>query len=81
MSAEEILDVVDEEDRVVGRLARAEVYARRLIHRCVFVLVRDGRDRARAGRGAAAEGKCDVFPRPVSNPVNGTRHYCPGTVS
>ena len=45
MSAEEILDVVDVEDRVVGRLPRAEVYARRLVHRCVFVLVRDGADR------------------------------------
>ena len=33
MSAEEILDVVDIEDRVVGRLPRAEVYARRLVHR------------------------------------------------
>ena len=45
MSAEEILDVVDLEDRVVGQLARAEVYARRLVHRCVFVLVRDGAGR------------------------------------
>jgi isopentenyldiphosphate isomerase len=41
MSADEILDVVDAADRVVGRLPRAEVYARQLIHRCVFVLVRD----------------------------------------
>ena len=45
MSAEEIVDVVDVEDRVVGRLPRAEVYARRLVHRCVFVLVRDGAGR------------------------------------
>jgi isopentenyldiphosphate isomerase len=45
VSAEEILDVVDVEDRVVGRLPRAEVYARRLVHRCVFVLVRDGAGR------------------------------------
>jgi isopentenyldiphosphate isomerase len=45
VSAEEILDVVDEDDRVVGQLPRAEVYARRLIHRCVFVLVRDGAGR------------------------------------
>jgi 8-oxo-dGTP pyrophosphatase MutT (NUDIX family) len=40
-----MLDVVDADDRVIGQLPRAEVYARRLIHRCVFVLVRD-----RAGR-------------------------------
>ncbi|MGW0031093.1 NUDIX domain-containing protein [Streptomyces sp. NPDC003314] len=40
-SAEEILDVVDEQDRVIGRAPRGEVYARGLIHRCVFVRVRD----------------------------------------
>jgi isopentenyldiphosphate isomerase len=45
VSADEILDVVDLEDRVVGRLPRADVYARRLVHRCVFVLVRDGAGR------------------------------------
>lgn len=38
---DEVLDVVDEHDRVVGRAPRAEVYARGLRHRCVFVLVRD----------------------------------------
>jgi isopentenyldiphosphate isomerase len=41
VSAEEILDVVDADDRVVGQLPRAEVYARRLTHRCAVVLVRD----------------------------------------
>jgi 8-oxo-dGTP pyrophosphatase MutT (NUDIX family) len=43
--AEELLDVVDEEDRVVGQVPRGEVYARRLRHRCVFVFVRDGSGR------------------------------------
>ncbi|TXS51711.1 NUDIX domain-containing protein [Streptomyces sp. t39] len=43
--AEEVLDVVDEQDRVVGRAPRAEVYARGLRHRCVFVLARDGEGR------------------------------------
>ncbi|MFF9912906.1 NUDIX hydrolase [Streptomyces sp. NPDC013457] len=43
--AEEILDVVDENDEVVGRAPRAEVYARGLIHRCTFILVRDAEDR------------------------------------
>lgn len=41
MSAEEILDVVDDEDRVVGQASRREVYARGLTHRAAFVLVRD----------------------------------------
>ncbi|MEU7298212.1 NUDIX domain-containing protein [Streptomyces exfoliatus] len=39
--AEEILDVVDENDEVVGQAPRGETYAAGLIHRCAFVLVRD----------------------------------------
>lgn len=41
MSAEEILDVVDAEDRVIGQASRAVVYGQGLTHRAVFVLVRD----------------------------------------
>ncbi|MFE6227414.1 MULTISPECIES: NUDIX domain-containing protein [unclassified Streptomyces] len=44
-ASEEVLDVVDEQDRVVGRAPRGEVYARGLIHRCVFVRVRDAEGR------------------------------------
>ncbi|MFK0214881.1 NUDIX domain-containing protein [Streptomyces sp. NPDC090298] len=44
-ASEEILDVVDEHDRVIGRAPRGEVYARGLIHRCVFVRVRDAEGR------------------------------------
>jgi 8-oxo-dGTP pyrophosphatase MutT (NUDIX family) len=43
--AEELLDVVDEHDEVVGRAPRVEVYARGLIHRCAFIQVRDAEDR------------------------------------
>ncbi|MFJ8648080.1 NUDIX domain-containing protein [Streptomyces sp. NPDC093546] len=43
--ADEILDVVDENDVVVGQAPRGEVYARGLRHRCAFVLVRDAEDR------------------------------------
>jgi isopentenyldiphosphate isomerase len=43
--ADEILDIVDERDHVIGQLARGEVTARRLRHRCVFVHVRDGQGR------------------------------------
>ncbi|WP_327683083.1 NUDIX hydrolase [Kitasatospora sp. NBC_00458] len=39
--AEELLDVVDEHDRVIRTATRGEVYREGLIHRCVFVLVRD----------------------------------------
>ncbi|WP_372406609.1 NUDIX domain-containing protein [Streptomyces luteireticuli] len=45
LSAEEILDVVDEHDRVVGQAPRGEIYARRLPHRCTFVQVRDAEGR------------------------------------
>ncbi|GHJ46812.1 putative Nudix hydrolase [Catellatospora sp. TT07R-123] len=40
-SADEILDIVDEQDRVTGQARRADAYARRLIHRCVFILASD----------------------------------------
>lgn len=43
--ADEILDVVDEHDRVVGQVPRGEVYARGLRHRCVFVQARDAAGR------------------------------------
>ncbi|WP_327291849.1 NUDIX hydrolase [Streptomyces sp. NBC_01198] len=45
LSADEIIDVVDEQDRVVGQVRRAEAYARGLRHRAAFVLVRDGAGR------------------------------------
>lgn len=40
-AAAELVDIVDEDDRVVGRAPRGEAYARGLRHRCVFVLARD----------------------------------------
>ncbi|MFJ2474025.1 NUDIX hydrolase [Streptomyces sp. NPDC087659] len=43
--AEEILDIVDENDVVVGRAPRGEAYAKGLRHRCVFVLARDAEGR------------------------------------
>jgi isopentenyldiphosphate isomerase len=52
-SAGELLDVVDEHDRVVGQATRADAYAQRLRHRCVFVLVRDASGRVFVHRRAA----------------------------
>jgi isopentenyldiphosphate isomerase len=40
-SAEELLDIVDSSDQVIGRLPRGEATAQGLRHRCVFVFVRD----------------------------------------
>jgi isopentenyldiphosphate isomerase len=54
-AADEVLDVVDEQDRVVGRAPRGEVYARGLLHRCVFVFVRDAQDRVFVHRRTATK--------------------------
>ncbi|MFG2312535.1 NUDIX hydrolase [Streptomyces sp. NPDC048566] len=44
-AADEILDIVDENDRVVGQAPRGEAYERGLRHRCVFVQARDAQGR------------------------------------
>jgi 8-oxo-dGTP pyrophosphatase MutT (NUDIX family) len=41
LPADELLDIVDEDDRVVGQARRGDAYERHLRHRCVFVLARD----------------------------------------
>lgn len=53
LSADEVIDIVDEHDRVVGRARRAEAYARGLRHRASFVLVRDGAGRVFVHRRTA----------------------------
>ncbi|MFI9276013.1 NUDIX hydrolase [Kitasatospora sp. NPDC052896] len=62
---DELLDVVDHQDRVVGTASRGEVYRRRLTHRCVMVLVRDAAGRIFVHRRSAgksfAPGAYDVF--------------------
>ncbi|MFE4173097.1 NUDIX hydrolase [Streptomyces sp. NPDC056909] len=54
-AADEILDIVDENDRVVGQAPRGEIYAKGLRHRCVFVLVRDPEDRVFVHRRTAGK--------------------------
>jgi isopentenyldiphosphate isomerase len=44
-SADELFDVVDERDRVVGQARRADVHAQKLRHRAVHVLCFDGAGR------------------------------------
>ncbi|MEU8891825.1 NUDIX domain-containing protein [Streptomyces sp. NPDC048442] len=53
--AEEILDVVDENDEVVGQAPRGEVYARGLRHRCTFIRVRDAQGRTFVHRRTATK--------------------------
>ncbi|MER6270525.1 NUDIX domain-containing protein [Streptomyces sp900105755] len=44
-AADEILDIVDENDQVIGTSPRGEAYARGLRHRCVFIQARDAAGR------------------------------------
>ncbi len=44
-AADEILDIVDEQDRVVGQSPRGEAYAKGLRHRSVFIEARDAQGR------------------------------------
>ncbi|WP_189110450.1 NUDIX hydrolase [Streptomyces camponoticapitis] len=53
--ADEIIDIVDEDDHVVGQAPRGEAYARGLRHRCVFVLARDADDRVFVHRRTATK--------------------------
>ncbi|MEV3854689.1 NUDIX domain-containing protein [Streptomyces sp. NPDC050095] len=39
--AEEILDIVDEHDHVIGQAPRGRAYRENLRHRCAFILARD----------------------------------------
>ncbi|WP_411083763.1 NUDIX domain-containing protein [Streptomyces sp. cmx-18-6] len=43
--SDEILDIVDERDEVIGQAPRGEATARGLRHRCVFIEARDARGR------------------------------------
>ncbi|WP_405788319.1 MULTISPECIES: NUDIX domain-containing protein [unclassified Streptomyces] len=54
-AADEVLDVVDRDDRVTGQAPRGEVYARGLIHRCVFVQARDPQGRIFVHRRTASK--------------------------
>jgi isopentenyldiphosphate isomerase len=59
MSSEEWVDLVDEEDRVIGRVTRSEMRARNLLHRSVAVLCRDPQGRVYVHRRTDHK---DVFP-------------------
>ncbi|MFD4692825.1 NUDIX hydrolase [Streptomyces sp. NPDC058463] len=52
---DEILDIVDENDEVVGQAPRGEATARRLRHRCVFIEARDAGGRLFVHRRTATK--------------------------
>jgi len=41
--AEELFDIVDDQDQVIGQLARSEVHRRKLLHRAVSIFVFNSR--------------------------------------
>ncbi|MFF4245066.1 NUDIX hydrolase [Streptomyces sp. NPDC001822] len=53
--ADELLDIVDENDEVVGQATRGEATARGLRHRCVFIEARDGAGRLFVHRRTATK--------------------------
>ncbi|MFB8026126.1 MULTISPECIES: NUDIX hydrolase [unclassified Streptomyces] len=53
--ADEILDIVDENDEVVGQASRGEATARGLRHRCVFIEARDPEGRLFVHRRTATK--------------------------
>ncbi|MCC9708614.1 NUDIX domain-containing protein [Streptomyces sp. MNU76] len=54
-AADEILDIVDEDDQVIGQAPQGEVYARGMRHRAVFVLARDAEGRIFVHRRTATK--------------------------
>lgn len=56
---DELFDVVDDGDHVVGQTPRGEVHARKLLHRAVHVLVHDGTGRLFLQRRSMGK---DTFP-------------------
>jgi 8-oxo-dGTP pyrophosphatase MutT (NUDIX family) len=59
MAADELVDWVDEEDRVIGQVTRARMRAENLLHRCIAVLCCNSQGAVYAHRRSATK---DVFP-------------------
>jgi isopentenyldiphosphate isomerase len=58
-AADELVDVVDADDRVIGRATRAEMRRDNLLHRAVYILVRDTQGRLFVHRRTPTK---DVYP-------------------
>ena len=71
--ADEPLQLVDEQDRVVGVAARGEVHRLGLLHRAVNVVVVDSRGRVFLQQRAAAKAVA-----PLHWDVSASEHLAPG---
>ena len=65
---DEVFDVVDESDRVIGQAPRAEVHARHLRHRAVHVLVFNDRSEVYLQKRSATK---DTFPGRYDSSASG----------
>lgn len=59
MASEELIDVVDEDDRVLGSTTRSQMRAQNLLHRSVFILCKSTRGAIYVHRRTLTK---DVFP-------------------
>src|SRR5262250_3160606 len=59
MSASEMVDVVDGDDRVIGQATRAEVRAQKLRHRATYILVFNARGQLFVHQRTASK---DIYP-------------------
>lgn len=75
MSADEIVDVVDEYDHVVGALPRSRLVVTRSNHRVVHLLLRDGRGRLLLQRPSRASGKTFEWGSSVAGHVRSGESY------
>jgi isopentenyl-diphosphate delta-isomerase type 1 len=66
--AEEIFDVVDDRDQIVGAATRSDVHARRLRHRAVHILLFNLKGELFVQKRAAAK---DAFPRCYDSSASG----------
>jgi 8-oxo-dGTP pyrophosphatase MutT (NUDIX family) len=57
--ADEVVEVVDDDDRVIDVVARAVIRARNLLHRCTYIVVLDPSGRVYVHRRSDAK---DVYP-------------------
>ncbi len=67
-SSEEVFDICDAEDRVIGQARRADVHARNLLHRAVHVWVFRSNGQLVAQRRSASK---DQYPNTLTSSASG----------
>lgn len=60
MAEEEVFDVVDDNDRVIGQAPRSEVHARRWLHRAVHIFVFNSRGELLIHQRSATKDECPL---------------------